>query len=183
MSDLKISIDDVWAAQKTIGDVARRTPLNLALGKDLRDRDIHMKLENLQLTGSFKIRGSLNKISNLTEEEKKRGVIAASAGNHAQGVALSSQLKGVDAKIVMPEGAPLVKISATRRYGAEVVLYGRIFDEAFQKAKELAEKENRVFVHPYQDKHVISGQATIGVEIMEAVPDLENIVVPVGGVV
>ncbi len=181
MSDLKITIEDVWAAQKTIGAVARRTPTNLALGKKLRVNNVHVKLENLQTTGSFKIRGSLNKISNLTEEEKKRGVIAASAGNHAQGVALSSQLNDVNAKIVMPEGAPLIKISATRGYGAEVVLHGRIFDEAFQKAQEIAEAEGRVFVHPYQDKHVIAGQATIGVEILEAIPDLESVIVPIGG--
>ncbi len=181
MSDLKITIDDVWAAQKTIGQVARRTPTNLALGKKLRTNNVHVKLENLQTTGSFKIRGSLNKISNLSEEEKKRGVIAASAGNHAQGVALSSQLNGVNAKIVMPEGAPLIKISATRGYGAEVVLHGRIFDEAFQKAQEIAEAEGRVFVHPYQDKHVIAGQATIGVEILDAIPDLESVIVPIGG--
>ncbi len=181
MNDLQISIEDVWAAQKTIGEVARRTPINLALGRELRSKNVHVKLENLQMTGSFKIRGSLNKITNLSEDEKKQGVIAASAGNHAQGVALSCQLKGVNAKIVMPEGAPLIKIAATQSYGAEVVLHGRIFDDAYKKAQELAQEENRVFVHPYQDKHVIAGQGTIGVEIMEAIPDLEHIVVPIGG--
>lgn len=181
MSDLKITIDDVWKAQKCIGNVARRTPVNLGLGAGLRNRNIHVKLENLQLTGSFKIRGALNKISNLTDEEKARGVIAASAGNHAQGVAMSSQLFDVNCKIVMPLAAPLIKVSATKSYGAEVVLHGRYFDEAFQKAQDLAEKENRVFVHPYQDKRVIAGQATIGVELMEAIPDLKSVVVPIGG--
>ena len=181
MNEIKITMSDVWDAQKKIGHVARRTPVNLGLGAELRENDVHIKLENLQLTGSFKIRGSLNKISNLTDEEKKRGVIAASAGNHAQGVAMSSKLFGVNSKIVMPEGAPLIKISATKSYGAEVVLHGRYFDDAFKKAEELAKKENRVFIHPYQDKFVIAGQATIGVEIMEAIPDLQSVIVPVGG--
>ena len=181
MKELKIEIGDVWQAQKNIGQVARRTPANLALGKELREKEVHVKMENLQLTGSFKIRGSLNKISNLSEDEKKRGVIAASAGNHAQGVAMSSQLYGVNAKIVMPEGAPLIKVEATKSYGAEVVLHGRYFDEAFAKAQSLADEENRVFVHPYQDPYVISGQATIGVEIIEAIPDVKNVIVPIGG--
>lgn len=178
---MSITIGDVWAAQKTIGKVVRRTPLNLGLGKELRENNIHVKMENLQATGSFKIRGSFNKISHMTEEEKSRGVIAASAGNHAQGVAMSSQLHGVNAKIVMPLGAPLIKMTSTKNLGAEVVMYGRYFDEAFAKAKELAEQENRVFVHPYQDKYVIAGQATIGVEILQAIPDVENVVVPIGG--
>lgn len=181
MKDLKISIEDVWDAQKNIGHVARRTPVSVALGKELRSKNVHLKLENLQLTGSFKIRGSLNKISNLTDEEKARGVIAASAGNHAQGVAMSTQLIGVKSKIVMPAAAPLIKVTATRSYGAEVILHGRMFDEAFKMAQDIAEKENLVFVHPYQDPYVIAGQATIGVEIMEAIPDLKSIIVPVGG--
>lgn len=179
--DLKIIIDDVWQAQKNISQVARKTPVSLGLGKFLRENSIHLKMENLQLTGSFKIRGSLNKILNLSEEEKARGVIAASAGNHAQGVAMSSQLNGVNAKIVMPEGAPLIKVTATRSYGAEVVLHGRIFDDAFKRAQKIAKEENRVFVHPYQDRYVIAGQATIGVEVIEAIPDLEAVVVPIGG--
>ncbi len=179
--DIQISIEDVWDAQKTIGHVARRTPTSLGLGKLLRENDIHLKFENLQLTGSFKIRGSLNKISSLSEEEKKRGVIAASAGNHAQGVAMSSELFKVNSKIVMPEGAPLIKVSATKSYGAEVVLHGRYFDDAFKEAQKLALAENRVFIHPYQDRHVIAGQATIGVEILEAIPDVANVIVPVGG--
>jgi threonine dehydratase len=181
MSDLKISMDDVKLAQKNIGHVARKTPLNLGVGKRLRDKNIHIKLENLQLTGSFKIRGSLNKISQLTKEEKARGVIAASAGNHAQGVAMSSQLIGVKSKIVMPTAAPLIKVTATKSYGAEVVLHGRYFDEAFAKAEELAKKENLVFVHPYKDKSIIAGQATIALEILESLPDLKSIVVPIGG--
>ncbi len=181
MSDLKISLEDVRTAHQNINKVARRTPVNLALGKRLREKQIHIKMENLQTTGSFKIRGSLNKILNLTEEEKKKGVIAASAGNHAQGVAMSASLLGVNSKIVMPIAAPLIKVEATRNYGAEVVLHGRYFDEAFQKSKELADQEGRVFVHPYQDKHVIAGQGTIGIEILEALPDLKSIVVPIGG--
>ena len=180
-NDIKITMDDVWQAQKNIGQVARKTPVHLGLGAQLRNSDIHLKMENLQLTGSFKIRGSLNKISTLNESEKKRGVIAASAGNHAQGVAMSSQLHGVKSKIVMPLAAPLIKVQATKSYGAEVILHGRYFDEAFQKAQEIAEKENLVFVHPYQDPRVIAGQATIGLEILDSIPDLASVVVPVGG--
>ncbi|NQZ18461.1 MAG: pyridoxal-phosphate dependent enzyme [Bdellovibrionales bacterium] len=130
MKPLKIEMDDVQKAQNTIAGVARETPMNLGLGKKLRDKNIHLKYENFQLTGSFKIRGAMNKLSSLTDEEKSRGVIAASAGNHAQGVALSAQIHNVKSKIVMPLAAPLVKVSATKSYGAEVMLHGKFFDEA-----------------------------------------------------
>ncbi len=181
MSKLKINMNDVLDAQKNISQVARKTPVSLGIGQTLRERNIHLKLENRQLTGSFKIRGSLNKISNLTDAEKKRGVIAASAGNHAQGVAMSSKLFNVKSKIVMPAAAPLIKVSATRSYGAEVILHGRYFDEAFKKAQEIALEENLVFVHPYEDPAVIAGQATIGLEILEALPDVKEVIVPIGG--
>lgn len=181
MSDLKISMDDVAQARKNIEKVARCTPTSLGLSKLLRSQGVYLKHENLQLTGSFKIRGSLNKISHLTSAEKAKGVIAASAGNHAQGVAMSSQLFGVKAKIYMPSGAPLIKITATKSYGAEVFLYGQYFDEAFGKAQEVAKQEDLVFVHPYQDRHVVAGQATIGLEILEVVSNLKSVVVPIGG--
>jgi len=181
MSDLNISLEDVKRAQANIAKVVRKTPTHLALSSALSQDEVYFKMENLQLTGSFKIRGSLNKISSLTTEEKQRGVIAASAGNHAQGVAMSSQLFKVKSKIVMPETAPLIKISATRSYGAEVILHGRFFDEAFEKAQEIAKNEGLVFVHPYEDPKVIAGQGTIGFEILEAIPNLKSIVVPIGG--
>lgn len=181
MSSIKIDLNQVYQAQKSIANVARKTPVSLGIGRQLREKNIHLKLENRQLTGSFKIRGSLNKISSLSDVEKKRGVIAASAGNHAQGVAMSSQLFGVKSKIVMPLAAPLIKVSATRSYGAEVILHGRYFDEAFKKAQEIAQQENLVFVHPYQDPAVIAGQGTIGLEILEALPDVESVVIPIGG--
>ena len=181
MNPLKISIEDVLKAQQMIAKVARQTPMSLGLGEALRKQDVHVKLENLQLTGSFKIRGALNKLSSLREDEKKQGVMAASAGNHAQGVALGSKLLHIDCKIFMPETAPLIKRTATKSHGAEVVLYGRYFDETFQKAQAQALKENRVFIHPYQDPFIIAGQATIGLEIMKSIPDLQNVVVPIGG--
>ena len=181
MKPLKIEMDDVQKAQNTIAGVARETPMNLGLGKKLRDKNIHLKYENFQLTGSFKIRGAMNKLSSLTEEEKSRGVIAASAGNHAQGVALSAQIHNVKSKIVMPMAAPLVKVSATKSYGAEVLLHGKFFDEAFQKAQELSESEGYTFVHPYQDAKVIAGQATIGLEMIQSLPDVKSVVVPIGG--
>ena len=181
MSSLNINMEDVYSAKKTIQGVARNTPLGLGLGKQLRSKGIHLKYENFQLTGSFKIRGALNKISSLTEKEKENGVIAASAGNHAQGVALSAELHGVKSKIVMPLAAPLVKVSATKSYGSEVLLHGKYFDEAFAKAVELSEKEGSTFIHPYQDAKVIAGQATIGLEILDSLPEIKSLVVPIGG--
>lgn len=181
MTGLKITMEDVLQAKKNISKVARCTPTGLGLGKLLRNKDVYLKFENSQLTGSFKIRGSLNKISNLTAAEKAKGVIAASAGNHAQGVAMSSQLFGVKSKIFMPMSAPLIKISATKSYGAEVFQHGRYFDEAFSKAQEVAKQEDLVFVHPYQDKFVIAGQATIGLEILDAIENLKTVIVPIGG--
>ncbi len=181
MEDLKINLEDILQARKNIQSVARVTPVNPALGSELSKKNIHFKFENRQLTGSFKIRGALNKISNLTESEKKQGVIAASAGNHAQGVAMSAKLFGVQSKIVMPQTAPLIKISSTRSYGAEVVLFGHVFDESYNKALEIAREEKRVFIHPYEDRFVIAGQGTIGLEILDALADVKSIVVPIGG--
>src|SRR5246500_4834383 len=142
---------------------------------------VYLKLENLQRTGSFKERGALNKILTLSAQEKKRGVIAASAGNHAQGVAFHAKTNGISAKIVMPVMTPLVKVNATKGYGAHVVLHGDGYDEAYEEACSLAEREHLTFVHPFDDPAVIAGQGTIGLELLEQVPDLEAVVVPIGG--
>ncbi len=143
--------------------------------------DVYMKMENLQKTGSFKIRGAYNKIGVLSETERQRGVIAASAGNHAQGVAFAATKAGIRSTIVMPEVAPLAKVQATRGYGAEVVLAGGVYDEAFAKACELQRETGATFVHAFDDPAVMAGQGTIGLEILAALPDVAAVVVPVGG--
>ena len=142
---------------------------------------VFIKPENLQKTGSFKIRGAYNKISNLTDAEKKRGVIASSAGNHAQGVAYGAKESGIKAVIVMPKSTPLIKVESTKQYGAEVILYGDVYDDAYKKAKELEEKEGYVFVHPFNDEDVLDGQGTIALEILEELPETDIILVPIGG--
>ena len=142
---------------------------------------VFIKPENLQKTGSFKIRGAYNKISNLTDAEKKRGVIASSAGNHAQGVAYGAKESGIKAVIVMPKSTPLIKVESTKQYGAEVVLHGDVYDDAYKKAKELEEKEGYVFVHPFNDEDVLDGQGTIALEILEELPETDIILVPIGG--
>ena len=142
---------------------------------------VFIKPENLQKTGSFKIRGAYNKISNLTDTEKKRGVIASSAGNHAQGVAYGAKESGIKAVIVMPKSTPLIKVESTKQYGAEVILHGDVYDDAFKKAKELEEKEGYVFVHPFNDEDVLDGQGTIALEILEELPETDIILVPIGG--
>ena len=142
---------------------------------------IYIKPENLQKTGAFKIRGAYNKINKLTEEEKKRGVIASSAGNHAQGVAYAARELGIKAVIVMPKTTPLIKVQSTKKYGAEVVLYGDVYDDAYQKAKELEAQEGYVFVHPFDDIDVLEGQGTIALEILDELPNADIILVPLGG--
>ena len=179
---MKVTLDDIKKAREVISGVARRTPLeHSAAASQILDTQVYLKCENLQLTGSFKIRGALNKISNLTEAEKKRGVIAASAGNHAQGVALSSSKLGVKSTIVMPRNSPITKQAATQNYGAEVVLHGEIYDEAYQHARELEKKTGAVFIHPYEDPLIIAGQGTMGLELFEQAPDLDSVVVAIGG--
>lgn len=143
--------------------------------------EVYIKPENLQRTGSFKLRGAYNKIAKLSEEEKARGVIAASAGNHAQGVALAAQRLGIKAVIVMPKHTPLIKVEATKQYGAEVVLHGEIYDEAYMKALKLQKEHGYVFVHPFDDEDVIEGQGTIALEVLEELPEADIILVPVGG--
>ena len=143
--------------------------------------EVYIKPENVQKTGSFKIRGAYNKITNLSDEEKKKGVIASSAGNHAQGVAYGAKESGIKAVIVMPKSTPLIKVESTKQYGAEVVLHGDVYDDAFKKAKELEEKEGYIFVHPFDDEDVIYGQGTIALEILEELPETDIILVPIGG--
>ena len=143
--------------------------------------EVYIKPENLQKTGSFKIRGAYNKITNLSDEEKKKGVIASSAGNHAQGVAYGAKESGIKAVIVMPKSTPLIKVESTKQYGAEAVLHGDVYDDAFKKAKELEEKEGYIFVHPFDDEDVIHGQGTIALEILEELPETDIILVPIGG--
>lgn len=177
-----IGLDDIKKARKTLNNVAYNTGLvHNTTFSDMTGNFVYLKMENLQKTGSFKIRGAFNKIAHLPKKYKNKGVIAASAGNHAQGVAMAAKAYGIKATIVMPKHAPLSKIAATRGYGAEVVLYGNVYDEAYEKAKEIQEETGALFIHPFDDPEVIAGQGTIGIEILEDLPDADIIVVPVGG--
>jgi len=173
---------EIHAARKTIGDSVFLSPCAYSeTFSRLTGNRIFFKLENLQMTGSFKERGAANKLLSLTPEQGQRGVIAASAGNHAQGVAYHATRLGIRSKICMPIGTPLIKISATKHYGAEVILVGNNFDEACEEAERLCKAENLTFVHAFDDDAVIAGQGTVGLELLEQEPDLEAIVVPVGG--
>lgn len=177
-----VNLADIQQAHRAMYDVVHHTPLDKSTTfSSMVGYDVYLKLENLQKTGSFKIRGAYNKIHSLTAEEKVKGVIAASAGNHAQGVAYAARMASIKATIVMPEVAPLAKIMATRGYGAEVVLSGMVYDDAFQRAKELEKEQGQTFIHAFNDNHVIAGQGTIGLEILEELDDVSAIVVPVGG--
>ncbi|KAB1192483.1 threonine ammonia-lyase [Haloferax sp. MBLA0076] len=177
-----LSLSDVRDARERVEAVARRTPLDYShTFSDMTGAEVHLKLENFQRTGSFKIRGAMNRITTLSEDEQRAGVVTASAGNHAQGVALAATRAGVDSKIVMPEYAPITKVKATERYGGDVVLYGADYDEAQAKAHEIEEAEDRTYVHAFDDEYVMAGQGTIGLEIAEDCPDLDTVVVPIGG--
>ncbi len=179
---MKVSLSDIQKAQKVLEPIIAATEVSHSISaSQLLGSEIFLKFENTQRTGSFKIRGAYNKIMSLTEDEKKRGVVASSAGNHAQGVALSARLAGVQAKIIMPENASLNKVSATRNYGAEVILHGEIYDEAYEHARQLEKEHGYVFVHPYEDPYVIAGQGTIGLELMARLPQLDSLLVPIGG--
>lgn len=179
---MKVTIEDVKKAQELLKDVICSTELSHSISASkFVGTDIYLKFENTQRTGSFKFRGAYNKIANLTAQEKSRGVVASSAGNHAQGVALSASLMGVKSIIVMPETAPISKTAATRGYGAEVVQKGEIYDDAYEYAQFLQKEHGYTFVHPYEDPYVIAGQGTIALEILEKVPDMDTIVVPIGG--
>lgn len=179
---LPVTIDDIREAKYILKNNSRITPLIKSFYlTGISGGQVYLKLENMQLTGSFKFRGAYNKIAHLTEEQKEKGVIACSAGNHAQGVALSCHLLGIKSKIVMPVGAPKAKVAATEGYGAEVVLYGDSFDEAKKKSLEIQEETGETFVAPYDDAYVMAGQGTIGLEILDEIWDVDTVIVPVGG--
>lgn len=176
----KLEISEVYRAAKVLQDVARHPKL-IGPTKICKDAEVYLKPENLQYTGSFKLRGAYYKISQLTDEEKSRGVIACSAGNHAQGVALGATHSGIKSIICLPAGAPISKIEATKALGAEVCLVPGVYDDAFKKALELQREHGYTLVHPFDDPLVIAGQGTIGLEIIEEMPDVDAVVVPVGG--
>ncbi|MBR0465043.1 MAG: threonine ammonia-lyase [Clostridia bacterium] len=177
----QVTLGMVLEARERLKNVVRRTDLVPSKILSNEKREVYLKTECLQHTGSFKVRGAYNKISQLSPDELKCGVIASSAGNHAQGVALAAQTFGVKATIVMPEGAPLAKVAATRGYGAEVVLSGAVYDDAYAKAMAIQKETGATFVHPFNDPLVIAGQGSVGLEIMDEMPDLNAVVVPVGG--
>jgi len=177
-----LSLSDVLAARDRVAETARHTPLEYShTFSSMTGATVHLKLETFQRTGAFKIRGATNRIATLSEAQKDAGVVTASAGNHAQGVALAATRMGVDAKIVMPEHAPVSKIEATESYGGEVVLYGADYDAAAERAHEIEREEGRTYVHAFDDEMVMAGQGTIGLEIYEDLPDVETVVVPIGG--
>ena len=178
---MSVNLDNIRDAQGILSGISQVTPLlpDAKLSAELGS--VHLKAECLQRSGSFKIRGAYNKIASLTDEERAKGVIAASAGNHAQGVALAATLNGIKSVIVLPEFAPLTKVVATRGFGAEVVLHGATFDEAVAHSRALQAEHGYTYVHAFDDEQVIAGQGTIGVEMMDAMPELDVIVVPIGG--
>lgn len=175
-----LQISEIFNAAAVLQGVARKTAV-IPAPKINPEAQVFLKTENLQLTGSFKLRGAYYKISQLSDEEKARGVIACSAGNHAQGVALGAQRNGIKAIICLPAGAPISKVEATRSYGAEVCLVPGVYDDAYAKAVELQQQHGYTFVHPFDDPKVIAGQGTIGLEILEQLPDVDAVVVPIGG--
>ena len=175
-----LTLDKVYHASYVLKDVVRETAL-IKSPKLCADCDVFLKTENLQVTGSFKVRGAGYMISQLTEEEKARGVIACSAGNHAQGVALASAKYGIKSVICLPDGAPISKVEATRSYGAEVVMVPGVYDDAYRQALKLRDEKGYTFVHPFDDDNVIAGQGTIGLEILNELSDVDAVVVPIGG--
>lgn len=175
-----LTLDKIYQAQFALKTVIRRTDLISAPNIN-PDSHIYLKPENLQITGSFKVRGACFKISQLTEEEKAKGVVACSAGNHAQGVALAATTHGIKSLICLPDNAPISKIEATKWYGADVCLVEGVYDDAYQKAIQLRDEKGYTFVHPFDDDDVIAGQGTIGLELLEQLPDLDAVIVPIGG--
>ena len=175
-----LTLDSVYQASFALKAVARMTDL-IRAPKMFPDDEVFLKTENLQNTGSFKLRGAYYKIARLTDEQKAKGVIACSAGNHAQGVALAAARQGIDALICIPEGAPISKVEATRAYGAKVELVKGVYDDAYNRALEIMEETGRTMIHPFNDEDVIAGQGTVGLEILEQLPDVDQVVVPVGG--
>ena len=175
-----LTLDKIYKASHVLRSVIRKTDLIHAPLVN-PDSEIYLKTENLQITGSFKVRGAYYMMSQLTEEEKARGVIACSAGNHAQGVALAAAKNHIKSLICLPDGAPISKVEATKSYGAEVCMVNGVYDDAYKKALELKEEKNYTFVHPFDNEDVIAGQGTIGLEILEQMPDVEAVIVPIGG--
>ena len=175
-------LEKIKEARENIKDVVTKTPLLYSnVFSKSSNNEVYMKCENLQLTGAYKLRGALNKIISLSEEEKAKGVICSSAGNHAQGVAYASSLMGVESSIVMPETTPYLKVESTKNYGGNIILHGKCYDDAFLKAKTIEEEEGKVFIHPFNYIDVICGQGTIALEIFEEINDLDYILVPIGG--
>ncbi|MCI9456111.1 MAG: threonine ammonia-lyase [Oscillospiraceae bacterium] len=175
-----LTIDKIYDASKVLKEVALQTEI-IQAQKINPESEVYLKTENLQVTGSFKVRGAYYKIHNLTAEEKARGVIACSAGNHAQGVALAAAKGNIDAVICIPSGAPISKVEATRRYGANVELVDGVYDDAYRRACEIQAETGRVFIHPFNDEDIIAGQGTIGLEIVNQMPDVDAVLVPIGG--
>ncbi|WP_440060259.1 threonine ammonia-lyase [Thermogladius sp. 4427co] len=179
-------LDSIWGliqdATRVVYEGVHKTPLvyNTTFSR-MTGNEVYLKLENMQKTGAFKARGAFYKIYRHIEEAREKGVVTASSGNHAQGVAYASSVLGARATIVMPETTPIFKINATKSYGAEVVLYGSVYDEAYEKAVEIAREKKALFVHPFNDPEVIAGQGTIGVEVFEQLSDVETVLVPIGG--
>lgn len=179
----RVTLKDVQEARETIKDIVKTTDLLESVKlSEKTGANVYYKCENLQKTGSFKVRGACNKIASLTDEEKANGVIASSAGNHAQGVALGAKLSGIKATIVMPATAPLAKVTATKGYGAEVVLEGLVYDDAYAKAVEIQKETGATFLHPFNDKYVMAGQGTIALEVFEQLDNkVDTIICPIGG--
>lgn len=175
-----LTLDKIYQASFALKTVIRRTDLISAPNIN-PESHIYLKPENLQITGSFKVRGACFKISQLTEEEKAKGVVACSAGNHAQGVALAATTHGIKSLICLPDNAPISKIEATKWYGADVCLVEGVYDDAYQKALKLRDEKGYTFVHPFDDEDVIAGQGTIGLELLEQLPELDAVIVPIGG--
>ena len=175
-----LTIDNVYRARNALKGVARKTDVIYA-PKLCKGAEVYLKTENLQITGSFKVRGAYYKMSKLSKEEKARGVVACSAGNHAQGVALAAKENGIKAVICLPDGAPISKVEATKSYGAEVCLVKGVYDDAYQKALKLRDEQGYTFLHPFDDEDVIAGQGTIALEILEQLHDVDAIIVPIGG--
>ena len=177
-----VTLTSIQTARARIGDAIYVSPCQLSSDlSELTGLPLHLKLENLQRTGSFKERGALNKLLTLSQAERERGVITASAGNHAQGVAFHAAALGIRCQIVMPLATPQIKVAATRGFGADVVLHGSNYDEACEEALRRRLEEGRTFIHPFDDAEIINGQGTIGLELLEQVPDLEAVVIPIGG--
>lgn len=175
-----LTLDKIYHARFVLKQVIRETDV-IQAPKLVPGADIFLKTENLQITGSFKVRGAYYKMSQLTDEEKSRGVIACSAGNHAQGVALAAAKNGIPSVICLPDGAPISKVEATKSYGAKVCLVNGVYDDAYAEALRQRDEKGYTFIHPFDDENVIAGQGTIGLELLEQIPDMDAVIVPIGG--